>query len=52
MKQPDPKLHFQVSMGKSALRIVACVGLIMGLPVFCGVVLILAEIVGILEEMV
>lgn len=52
MRQPDPKLHFQISMYKSTLRILAGVGLMLGQPVFCGLFLILAEILGVWEELV
>jgi len=49
----DPsKGHFYVSIFKSAVRIAAGASLIMGSLVVCGALLILAEILGIVEEMV
>jgi len=44
--------HFWVSMIKSVLRIAAGIGLIFGSLTFCGIMLILAEALGILEELV
>ena len=52
MKQPDPKRHFQLSLVKSAFRIFAGVSLMLGDIVGAGVLLIIAEAVGILEELV
>jgi hypothetical protein len=52
MKQPDPKLHFQLSLIKSIARIIAGATLIGGSLVFCGIFLIIAEIIGIAEELV
>jgi hypothetical protein len=46
------KGHFYVSLAKSAIRIVAGAALIMGSLVVCGALLILAEILGIVEEIV
>ena len=46
------KGHFYVSIVKSAVRIAAGVALIMGSLVVCGALLILAEILGIVEELV
>jgi hypothetical protein len=52
MKQPDPKLHQRISFFKSALRIAAGVSLIMvGLPE-AGWFLIVAEVLGVVEELV
>lgn len=51
-KHPDPVLHRHISFAKSALRIAAGVTLILGLFVSTGVLLIMAEILGIMEEMV
>ena len=49
----DPsKGHFYVSVCKSAVRIAAGASLIMGSLVVCGALLILAEILGIVEEVV
>lgn len=44
--------HFYVSVCKSAVRIAAGASLIMGSFVVCGALLILAEILGIVEELV
>ena len=44
--------HFYVSIIKSIIRIIAGVSLILGLFVVAGALLILAELLGILEEMV
>lgn len=44
--------HFYVSLAKSALRILAGVFLIDGNLLFAGSLLILAEGLGIIEEMV
>ena len=46
------KGHFYVSVCKSAVRIAAGASLIMGSLVVCGALLILAEILGIVEELV
>jgi hypothetical protein len=50
-KESKTNWHFNVSLFKSCLRIVAGVALIMGDLISGGVVLIIAEIFGILEEM-
>jgi len=52
MKTPNPKNHFLMSMVKSGLRILAGFHLISGNVEIAGFVLILAEVLGILEEMV
>lgn len=44
--------HFYVSLGKSALRIVAGVYLILGSVAGAGIFLILAEVLGVVEEIV
>ena len=44
--------HFYVSIVKSAVRIAAGVALIMGAFVVTGALIILAEILGIVEELV
>ena len=44
--------HFYVSLAKSFIRIVAGVCLVVGFPVWCGVGIIVAEALGILEEIV
>lgn len=46
------KGHFYVSIVKSAVRIAAGAALIMGSLVVCGALLILAEILGVVEELV
>ena len=46
------KGHFYVSMVKSALRIVAGGNLVLGNLFWAGTFLILAELLGILEELV
>jgi len=52
MKQPDPKLHQQISFAKSALRIIAGCSLAVGSLFFAGVLIVVAEILGIVEELV
>lgn len=44
--------HFYVSVCKSAVRIAAGAALIMGSFAVCGWLIILAEILGIVEELV
>ena len=44
--------HFYVSLGKSALRIVAGAYLILGSVAGAGIFLILAEVLGVVEEIV
>lgn len=46
------KGHFYVSLAKSFIRITAGVCLVIGFPVWCGVGLIAAEALGIIEELV
>ena len=46
------KGHFYVSLAKSALRVVAGTNLMFGNFYFAGLLLILAEILGIIEELV
>lgn len=49
----DPsKGHFYVSIAKSAVRIAAGAALIMGAFVVTGWLIILAEVLGIVEELV
>lgn len=49
----DPsKGHFYVSIAKSAVRIAAGAALVMGAFVVTGWLIILAEILGIVEELV
>jgi len=56
MMQTQPKDtsrgHFYTSMAKSAIRIFAGITLINGMLVATGVLLIVAEILGIAEELV
>lgn len=52
MKQPDPKLHFQISIAKSIIRIIAGGCLAFGMLISAGLFIILAEALGIAEEMV
>lgn len=51
-KHPDALKHFQISMAKSVLRIGAGVALVMGDLFVAGSVFVLAEILGIVEELV
>jgi len=48
----NSKGHFYVSIVKSAVRIAAGVALIMGAFVVTGALIIVAEILGIVEELV
>lgn len=53
MKHPDPRLHRNISFVKSALRIAAGITLVWPQNVIlAGVFLILAEVLGIVEELV
>lgn len=55
MKQPDPKKHFQLSMIKSGIRIIAGASLcFLGNTwlLVAGVALIIGELVGVAEELV
>lgn len=52
MKNPDPIWHQRISFAKSGLRIVAGIALIAGYMVDAGLFLIIAELLGIVEEMV
>lgn len=49
---PDPKKHLYISLAKSFIRIVAGVCLIVGFPLWCGVGIVAAEVLGIAEELV
>ena len=51
-KIPDPMRHFHVSMIKSTVRIAAGLTLCFGWLVVCGILLILAEALGVIEEIV
>ena len=52
MKHPDPTLHLYVSIAKSGLRILAGLALASKMFVSAGILFILAEILGIVEELV
>jgi len=52
MNQPDPKLHQRISFVKSGLRIVAGATLMLGNFVIAGTLIIIAELLGIVEELV
>ena len=52
MNHPDPKLHLRVSLIKSALRIGAGIALIPTPYWIVGALLIAAEVLGIVEELV
>ena len=52
MEQPDAKLHQRISFIKSGVRIIAGYSLICGSLATAGGFLIVAELLGILEELV
>ena len=52
MKMPDPTWHQRISFFKSFFRILAGVMLIRAAPIRAGLLLILAELLGIVEELV
>jgi len=52
MEQPDPKWHLRISLLKSLLRVGAGGYLMIGNLVVAGALLVLAEILGIAEELV
>ena len=49
---PNPKSHFYVSLAKSIIRIVAGVCMFIGHLHSAGALLIIAELLGIAEEVV
>ena len=49
---PDPKWHLRISILKSLLRFGAGFYLVLGNVVMAGVLVILAEALGVLEELV
>jgi hypothetical protein len=51
-KHPDPIKHKYISFAKSAVRIAAGVALCFGMLWYAGALLILAEILGSVEELV
>lgn len=52
VKYPDAKKHLYVSLVKSALRIAAGFSLVFGGLLWAGALLIAAEVLGIVEELV
>jgi hypothetical protein len=52
MKHPDPKQHLRISLVKSVFRIGAGIALISGSLFLGGGLIIAAEMLGILEELV
>ena len=52
MKHPDPKLHLQLSLVKSGVRILAGGALLFGSLWYAGICLIVAEGIGVAEELV
>jgi hypothetical protein len=52
MEHPDAKKHFQISLFKSILRIIGGTALIFGGLVIAGALFVLAEVLGIAEELV
>jgi type III secretory pathway component EscR len=52
MKTPNPEWHFKISIVKSLLRIIAGIALLKSNMVGAGLMLILAEVLGIAEEIV
>lgn len=52
IKHPDAKKHLYISLAKSFIRIVAGVCLIVGFPIWCGIGLVAAEVLGVAEELV
>ena len=52
MNQPDPKLHMLISFAKSACRIIAAILLSVGVFKTAGLMFLIAEILGITEELV
>jgi hypothetical protein len=51
-KIPDPNLHQGISFIKSGFRMIVGVTLICGLLKYAGVMLIIAELLGVVEELV
>ena len=51
-KQPDAKKHLELSLAKSSIRILACGAGMFGMYDVAFIGLLLAEIVGIKEELV
>ena len=51
LKESKTNKHFTISLIKSAVRIVAGIDLVLGDVWYAGVLLIIAEILGIVEEL-
>jgi len=51
-KIPDPVKHKYISFTKSGIRIIAGICLLSGNLIFAGIGFVLAEVLGIAEEMV
>lgn len=51
-KQPDAKKHLELSLAKSSIRILACGAGMFGMYDVAFIGLLLAEVVGIKEELV
>ena len=51
-KHPDPVKHKYISFGKSGIRIIGALVLVSGNFVMAGVCFALAEVLGIVEELV
>ena len=51
VKESKTNWHFNISLAKSCLRIVAGITLIRGELIISGVLFILAEVLGIIEEL-
>lgn len=52
MKHPDPKLHLQISLVKSAIRVIGGGFLIYGSLGMAGLAIIASELLGVAEELV
>jgi hypothetical protein len=52
IKQPDPKKHLYISLVKSGIRILAGSMLFVDLIHLAGILIIVAELLGIAEELV
>lgn len=51
-KHPDPRAHLFISLAKSMFRICAGISLCFGSFIGAGALLIAAEVLGIVEELV
>jgi len=52
MNHPNPKRHLIISLTKSAVRIASAVMLAFGNFIIAGIGLLIAELLGIIEELV